>query len=91
MPAETVDAVIGIDTHRDSHEVEIADWTGKPIATMQVSNDSAAFAQLLAVIAEVVPGPRVADGRPHLDPGIGSGRRHEHISRGTANRPTPGI
>jgi hypothetical protein len=25
MLAETVDAVIGIDTHRDSHEVEIAD------------------------------------------------------------------
>ena len=60
MLAETVDAVIGIDTHRDSHEVEIADRTGKPIATMQVSNDSAAFAQLLAAIAEVVPGARVA-------------------------------
>jgi hypothetical protein len=25
MLAEVVDAVIGIDTHRDSHEVEIAD------------------------------------------------------------------
>src|SRR6266487_7418 len=60
MLAEVVDAVIGIDTHRDSHEVEIADAAGRPIATMQVSNDSGGFARLLATIAEVVPGPRVA-------------------------------
>jgi len=58
--AETVDAVIGIDTHRDSHEVEIADAAGKPIAVMRIGNDSAGFAQLLAAIAELVPGPRVA-------------------------------
>jgi hypothetical protein len=31
MLAEVVDAVIGIDTHRDSHEVEIADAAGRPI------------------------------------------------------------
>ena len=60
MLAETVDAVIGIDTHRDSHEVEIADPAGRPVATLQVSNDSAGFAQLMATIAKVVPGPRVA-------------------------------
>ena len=60
MLAETVDAVIGIDTHRDSHEVEIADAAGKPIATMRIGNDSAGFTQLLAAIAKVVPGPRVA-------------------------------
>jgi transposase len=60
MLAETVDAVIGIDTHRDSHEVEIADAAGKPIATMRIGNDSAGFTQLLAAIAKLVPGPRVA-------------------------------
>src|SRR6516162_6997935 len=60
MLAETVDAVIGIDTHRDSHEVEIADNTGRPVAVMRIGNDSAGFAQLLAAIAEVAPGPRVA-------------------------------
>jgi hypothetical protein len=38
--AEVVDAVIGIDTHRDSHEVEIADPRGTPLATMRISNDS---------------------------------------------------
>jgi transposase len=60
MLAEVVEAVIGIDTHRDSHEVEIADVTGKPVTTMRIGNDSAGFAQLLAAIAEVAPGPRVA-------------------------------
>jgi hypothetical protein len=60
MLAETVDAVIGIDTHRDSHEVEIADAAGKPIMAMQIGNDSAGFAQLLAAIAEMAPGPRLA-------------------------------
>jgi transposase len=60
MLAEVIDAVIGIDTHRDSHEVEIADAAGKPITTMQVSNDNGGFAQLLAAIVKVAPGPRVA-------------------------------
>jgi transposase len=60
MLAETVDAVIGIDTHRDTHEVEIADPAGKPIMTMRIGNDSAGFTRLLAAIAETAPGPRVA-------------------------------
>ena len=60
MLAEVVDAVIGIDTHRDSHEVEIADPAGKPIAALQIANDSGGFAQLLAAIVKMVPGPRVA-------------------------------
>ena len=59
MLAEVVDAVIGINTHRDSHEVEIADAVGKPVATMRIGNDSGGFAQLLAAIAKVAPGPRV--------------------------------
>ena len=60
MLAEAVDAVIGIDTHRDTHEVEIADPAGKPVAALRIGDDSAGFAQLLAAIAKVVPGPRVA-------------------------------
>ena len=60
MLTEVVDAVIGIDTHRDTHEVEIADAAGKPIAVLRIGNDSAGFARLLAAIAEVAPGPRVA-------------------------------
>jgi transposase len=60
MLAEVVDAVIGIDTHRDNHEVEIADPRGTPIATLRISNDSAGFTQLLAAVAELAPGPRLA-------------------------------
>jgi transposase len=38
----------------------IADPAGRPITVMRVGNDSAGFAELLAAIAEVAPGPRVA-------------------------------
>jgi transposase len=55
-----VDAVVGIDTHRDTHEAEIADANGTAIATVQVGNDSAGFTALLAWIAEHAPGPRIA-------------------------------
>lgn len=60
MSAGTVDAVSGIDTHRDSHEAEIADVAGKRVTVMRIGNDSAGLAQLLAAIAEVALGPRVA-------------------------------
>lgn len=49
----------GVDTHRDTHEVEIASSTGTPIATITISNDSAGYADLLAWIVEHTPGPRV--------------------------------
>jgi transposase len=59
MLAELVDAVVGVDTHRDTHEVEIALPSGTPIATITISNDSAGFAELLAWIFEHAPGPRL--------------------------------
>jgi transposase len=60
MLAELLDAVVGVDTHRDTHEVEIALPNGIPIATCQVSNDTAGFAELLAWIIDHAPGPRLA-------------------------------
>src|SRR4051812_49995960 len=59
MLAELVDAVVGIDTHRDTHDAEIAHPTGMPIATCQVSNDSTGYAELLAWILDHAPGPRL--------------------------------
>lgn len=50
MLAELLDAVVGVDTHRDTHEAEIALPNGIPIATCQISNDTAGFAELLAWI-----------------------------------------
>ena len=59
MLAELVDAVIGVDTHRDTHEVEIALPTGAPIGSRKISNDNSGFAELLAWIIDQAPGPRV--------------------------------
>jgi transposase len=57
--ADLVDAVVGVDTHRDSHEVEIALPTGTPIATCSITNDSSGYAELLAWILDHAPGPRL--------------------------------
>jgi len=59
MLAEHCDAVVGIDTHRDTHQVELALPTGSPVATCTISNDSDGFARLLAWISEHAPGSRV--------------------------------
>ena len=59
MLAEVVDAVVGVDTHRDVHSAELAAPSGAVIAQLQVANSSAGFAQLLAWIGEHAPGPRV--------------------------------
>jgi transposase len=60
MLAELVDAVVGVDTHRDTHQVEIALPSGAPIAVTTISNDTAGYAELLAWIVDHVPGPRLA-------------------------------
>jgi transposase len=57
MLAELVDAVIGVDTHRDTHHAEIALPTGAPIATCTISNDTRGYAGLLAWIADHTPVP----------------------------------
>ena len=60
MLAEVVDAVVGVDTHRDTHEVEIASPNGVPIARCSIRNDSTGYAQLLAWIVDHAPGPQLA-------------------------------
>ena len=59
MLADCIDAVIGVDTHRDTHEAEIARPTGAPIDICSVGNDSNGYAELLAWIVEHAPGPRI--------------------------------
>jgi Transposase len=59
MLAKVVDAVVGVDTHRDTHEVEIAGSNGVPIARCSIRNDSTGYAQLLAWIVDHAPGPRL--------------------------------
>jgi len=59
MLAELIDAVVGVDTHRDTHEVELALPTGIAIGIRKISNDNSGFAELLAWIVDHAPGPRV--------------------------------
>ena len=77
MLAELVDAVVGVDTHRDTHQVEIALPNGAPIACTTISNDTSGYAELLAWIR---PHPRAAArgvhrGHPQLRRRAGP-RRH---------------
>jgi transposase len=60
MLADAVDAVIGVDTHRDTHHAEIADRGGVVIASRSFANTSAGYAQLLAWARSHGPGPRLA-------------------------------
>jgi hypothetical protein len=57
--AELIDTVVGVDTHRDTHEVEIALPAGTPIGRRKISNDTAGYAELLAWIVDHAAGPRV--------------------------------
>ena len=59
MLAELVDAVVGVDTHRDTHQVEIAHPNGALIALTTISNDSSGYAELPAWIVDHTPGPRL--------------------------------
>jgi len=57
--AEIVDAVVGVDTHRDTHQVEIATPTGATLGTIQIPNTTNGFAELVRWIGELTPGPHV--------------------------------
>jgi transposase len=59
MLAEIVDGVIGVDTHRDTNQVEIAYPSSAVIATGSFGNDSAGHAAALAWMFEHAPGPRL--------------------------------
>ncbi|GAA4470771.1 IS110 family transposase [Rhodococcus olei] len=62
MVAETVDAVIGGDTHRDTHALEMTAPNGATIATLSIANNASGFADVLAWITEHAPGPRIVVG-----------------------------
>jgi transposase len=59
MPEEDLDAVIGVDTHRDTHTAALVDTVGRQLAVLVISADAAGYARLLAWAAEQAPGSRV--------------------------------
>jgi transposase len=60
--AEVVDAVVGGDTHADSHTLQIALPSSVPVATETFANTAAGLAAAVAWIVEHAPGPRVVVG-----------------------------
>ena len=62
MLADEVDAVVGGDTHRDSHALEMVAPTGATISTLTIGNDEAGFTDAVSWIADNAPGPRLVIG-----------------------------
>jgi transposase len=60
--ADIVDAVIGADTHRDSHALQLRSPAGRVLAETEVPNSDAGFAAAAAWAAAHAPGPRIAAG-----------------------------
>ena len=54
-----VDAVIGVDTHRDSHAAALLDPNGGVRATLAVPSDRVGHARLLQMAVAQAPGRRV--------------------------------
>jgi len=59
MLAESVDAVIGVDTHTDTHTACLLDAAGREIATITADATPAGYTALLAWAAQLTPGPRL--------------------------------
>ena len=60
MLADTADAIIGIDTHTDTHTACLLDRLGRQIAVITVAADPGGCRMLLAWAQQKAPGPRLA-------------------------------
>ncbi len=59
MSGEQFDAVIGVDTHRDTHTAAVVDMVGRQLAVLVITADLTGYARLLAWVAEQVSGGRL--------------------------------
>jgi len=62
MVAEVVDAVVGGDTHKDTHALEMVAASGVTISTTTISNTAEGYAAALAWLAEHAPGAELVVG-----------------------------
>ena len=60
--AELVDAVVGGDTHRDTHALEMLTPVGGSISSLTIDNTEAGFATAIAWLVDNAPGSRVVIG-----------------------------
>lgn len=58
--ADHADAVVGVDTHADTHTAVLADRVGRRLAAFTVTADAAGYAELISLAAGRVPGSRLA-------------------------------
>src|SRR5947209_13766704 len=59
MLAGLIDAVIGVDTHRDRHTLAVVDPTGGLIATIELPTDAFGYRRMLTFAREHAPGRRI--------------------------------
>ena len=60
MLADTVDAVIGVDTHTDTHTACLMDRLGRQLAVITIAADPGGCRRLLAWARQHAPGPQLA-------------------------------
>lgn len=60
--AEVVDAVIGADTHSDTHALELTSPIGAVIAQIEIANTADGYAQAITWLGQHTPGPRIMTG-----------------------------
>jgi transposase len=56
MLADVVDAVVGVDTHRDTHTAVLLDTAGRSLGTRTVANSTAGFTELIDWVRATAPG-----------------------------------
>jgi transposase len=59
MLADEIDAVIGVDTHRDTHSASLVNRIGGELAAVTVTADPEGYAQLLTWALRHAPGARI--------------------------------
>ena len=59
MPGEEFDAIVGVDTHRDTHTAALVDMVGRQLTALVITADAAGYARLLAWVAENAPGGKL--------------------------------
>ncbi len=59
MNADDLDAVIGVDTHPDTHSAALTDPVGRHLASVTVRADADGYRDLLAWAQNTAPGPRL--------------------------------
>jgi transposase len=87
----TVDAVVGVDTHRDTHTAALTDPVGRQLDTLVVTADAAGYRQLMAWADQHTPGPRLLwaiEGARSHGAGLGRALRAAEAVIVEVDRPT---